>query len=40
MDREEVEYIQRDDNEEFDEFGRKKRRTKMGNEVMWKKGCH
>jgi len=33
MDREEVEYIQRnDDEEEFDEFGRKKKRKRMDNE--------
>lgn len=34
MDREDVEYIQRDDDdEEFDEFGRKKKKRKMGSEV-------
>lgn len=29
MDRQNVEYIKREDNEEFDEFGRKKKRRKM-----------
>uniref|UniRef100_A0A183BMR8 Zinc finger Ran-binding domain-containing protein 2 n=1 Tax=Globodera pallida TaxID=36090 RepID=A0A183BMR8_GLOPA len=37
MDREDVEYIQRDDDEEFDEFGRKKKRRGMA-EFLGTKG--
>lgn len=33
MDRQDVEYIEREDDEEFDEFGRKKKRRKLTEEV-------
>lgn len=33
MDRQNVEYIEREDDEEFDEFGRKKKRKKFDNKA-------
>lgn len=33
MDRQNVEYIEREDDEEFDEFGRKKKRRKVDNKT-------
>lgn len=33
MDRQNVEYIEREDDEEFDEFGRKKKRRKIDNKA-------